>query len=64
MYVDPMRHSSARILNNWYSDMSISHNMFIRGINAIYAQAEGIKEEQVKPFTFFCISFVCPPQPL
>jgi hypothetical protein len=40
--------------------MSISHNMFIRGINAIYAQAEGITPEQVKPFTFFCIHFVRP----
>ncbi|KAJ7773463.1 hypothetical protein B0H16DRAFT_1512426 [Mycena metata] len=46
------------IFDNQAIDMSISHNMFIRGINAIYAQAEGIKPEQVKPFTFFCISFL------
>ncbi|KAJ7104008.1 hypothetical protein B0H15DRAFT_808066 [Mycena belliarum] len=38
--------------------MSISHNMFIRGVNAIYAQAKGIQPAQVKPFTFFCISFL------
>jgi hypothetical protein len=38
--------------------------MFIRGINAIYAQAEKITDAQVKPFTFFCIHFVrlCPPR--
>ncbi|KAJ7154678.1 hypothetical protein C8R46DRAFT_1118070 [Mycena filopes] len=46
------------IFDNQAIDMSISHNMFIRGINAIYAQAEGITPEQVKPFTFFCISFL------
>ncbi|KAJ6531963.1 hypothetical protein B0H19DRAFT_1189353 [Mycena capillaripes] len=46
------------IFDNQAIDMAISHNMFIRGINAIYAQAEGITEEQVKPFTFFCISFL------
>ncbi|KAJ7455305.1 hypothetical protein B0H11DRAFT_2067585 [Mycena galericulata] len=46
------------IFDNQAIDMSISHNMFIRGINAIYAQAEGIQEAQVKPFTFFCISFL------
>ncbi|KAJ7278459.1 hypothetical protein C8J57DRAFT_1307032 [Mycena rebaudengoi] len=39
-------------------EMSISHNMFIRGINAIYAQAEKITDAQVKPFTFFCIHFL------
>ncbi|KAJ7170811.1 hypothetical protein C8R43DRAFT_1120546 [Mycena crocata] len=46
------------IFDNQAIDMSISHNMFIRGINAIYAQAEGITEEQVKPFSFFCIHFL------
>ncbi|KAF8206251.1 hypothetical protein K438DRAFT_1963330 [Mycena galopus ATCC 62051] len=44
--------------DNQAIDMSLAHNMFIRGLNAIYAQAEGIKEEQVKPFAFFCISFM------
>ncbi|KAJ7761941.1 hypothetical protein DFH07DRAFT_771253 [Mycena maculata] len=39
------------------SEMAISHNMFIRGLNAIHAQAEGIQEEQVKGFSFFCISY-------
>ncbi|KAJ7475995.1 hypothetical protein FB451DRAFT_1245418 [Mycena latifolia] len=38
-------------------EMCISHNMFLRGLNAIHAQALGIREEQVKPFSFFCISF-------
>ncbi|KAJ7455306.1 hypothetical protein B0H11DRAFT_2244592 [Mycena galericulata] len=38
-------------------EMAISHNMFIRGLNAINAQAEGIREDQVEPFAFFCISF-------
>ncbi|KAJ7761942.1 hypothetical protein DFH07DRAFT_814594 [Mycena maculata] len=46
------------IFDNQAIDMSISHNMFIRGINAIYAQAAGIQEAQVKPFTFFCISLL------
>ncbi|KAK7033264.1 hemerythrin domain-containing protein [Favolaschia claudopus] len=46
------------IFDNQAIDMSISHNMFIRGLNAIYAQAEGIKPEQVKPFAFFCTSFL------
>ncbi|KAJ7067156.1 hypothetical protein C8F01DRAFT_1120468 [Mycena amicta] len=38
-------------------EMSISHNMFIRGLNCIYFQAPGITEAQVKPFVFFCINF-------
>ncbi|KAJ6623961.1 hypothetical protein B0H10DRAFT_760354 [Mycena sp. CBHHK59/15] len=38
-------------------EMSIAHNMFVRGLNAIYAQAEGIRADQVKAFTFFCIHF-------
>ncbi|KAJ7285152.1 hypothetical protein C8J57DRAFT_1290571 [Mycena rebaudengoi] len=46
------------IFDNQAIDMSIAHNMYIRGINAIYAQAEKIKPEQVKPFAFFCINFV------
>ncbi|KAJ7707540.1 hemerythrin HHE cation binding domain-containing protein [Mycena rosella] len=46
------------IFDNQAIDMSVAHNMFIRGLNAIYAQAEGIKEEQVKPFAFFCNSFL------
>ncbi|KAJ7227378.1 hypothetical protein GGX14DRAFT_629689 [Mycena pura] len=43
---------------NVCSNMAIAHNMFIRGINAVYAQAEGIKKDQVKPFVFFCVSFL------
>ncbi|KAF7303707.1 GH16 domain-containing protein [Mycena indigotica] len=39
-------------------EMSVSHNMFIRGINAIYAQAERVTKAQVKSFAFFCISFI------
>ncbi|KAJ6531951.1 hypothetical protein B0H19DRAFT_1189291 [Mycena capillaripes] len=37
--------------------MSLAHNMFIRGLNAIHAQAEGIREDQVKAFAFFCIAY-------
>ncbi|KAJ6531961.1 hypothetical protein B0H19DRAFT_1189340 [Mycena capillaripes] len=37
--------------------MSLAHNMFVRGLNAIYAQAEGIRDDQVKAFTFFCIEY-------
>ncbi|KAJ7707541.1 hypothetical protein B0H17DRAFT_1192023 [Mycena rosella] len=43
--------------DNQAIEMSISHNMFIRGMNAIHAQAEGIREDQVKAFAFFCVSF-------
>ncbi|KAJ7222457.1 hypothetical protein GGX14DRAFT_428806 [Mycena pura] len=46
------------IFDNQAINMAIAHNMFIRGINAVYAQAEGIKEDQVKPFVFFCVSFL------
>ncbi|KAF7312518.1 Hemerythrin domain-containing protein [Mycena indigotica] len=46
------------IFDNQAIDMSISHNMFIRGVNSIYAQAEGITEAQVKPFVFYCIAFL------
>ncbi|KAF7374753.1 Hemerythrin domain-containing protein [Mycena sanguinolenta] len=46
------------IFDNQAIDMAVAHNMFIRGINAIYAQAEGIRPEHVKPFTFFCVSFL------
>ncbi|KAJ7275740.1 hypothetical protein C8J57DRAFT_1223892 [Mycena rebaudengoi] len=42
------------VFDNQAIDMSLSHNMLIRGLNAIYAQAESIKEEHTKPFTFFC----------
>ncbi|KAF7313135.1 Hemerythrin domain-containing protein [Mycena kentingensis (nom. inval.)] len=35
-------------------EMSLVHNMFIRGINAIYTQAPSIKPPQVKSFMFFC----------
>ncbi|KAJ6513072.1 hypothetical protein C8R45DRAFT_1088154 [Mycena sanguinolenta] len=38
-------------------EMALVHNTFIRGFNAIHAQAKGIKPEQVKPFAFFCMSF-------
>ncbi|KAF7374754.1 Hemerythrin domain-containing protein [Mycena sanguinolenta] len=38
-------------------EMSLAHNMFIRAINAIHAQAQGIKDKQVKPFAFFCMAF-------
>ncbi|KAF7316661.1 Hemerythrin domain-containing protein [Mycena chlorophos] len=38
-------------------EMALAHNMFIRGTNAIYAQARGIQDAQVKPFVFFCINF-------
>ncbi|KAG6827775.1 hypothetical protein H0H92_010535 [Tricholoma furcatifolium] len=37
-----------------YSEMSIAHNMFIRGINAVYAHAPNIEKHQVKGFMFFC----------
>ncbi|KAJ6576657.1 hypothetical protein DFH09DRAFT_365617 [Mycena vulgaris] len=43
--------------DNQAIEMSISHNMFLRGINAIHAQAEGIREDQAKSFAFFCASF-------
>ncbi|KAF5384400.1 hypothetical protein D9615_003115 [Tricholomella constricta] len=39
-------------------EMSISHNMFIRGINAVYAQAAKIEEQQVQAFAFFCNSLL------
>ncbi|KAG6872660.1 hypothetical protein C0995_007855 [Termitomyces sp. Mi166 len=39
-------------------EMSISHNMFIRGINAVYAQAPKIQEHQIKAFAFFCNSLL------
>ncbi|KAF7327212.1 Hemerythrin domain-containing protein [Mycena kentingensis (nom. inval.)] len=39
-------------------EMSISHNMFIRGLNALYAQAEGIQEAQVQPFVFFALTML------
>ncbi|KAG6817123.1 hypothetical protein H0H93_007510, partial [Arthromyces matolae] len=34
--------------------MAIAHNMFIRGINAIYAQATKIEPSKAKSFAFFC----------
>ncbi|KAJ7126836.1 hypothetical protein C8R44DRAFT_851311 [Mycena epipterygia] len=43
--------------DNQAIDMSVAHNMFIRGMNAIHAQAETIREDQVKAFAFFCVSF-------
>ncbi|KAJ7067109.1 hypothetical protein C8F01DRAFT_1227903 [Mycena amicta] len=43
------------VFDNLAIDMSIAHNMFIRGMNAIYAQAKGIQDEQVKAFVFFSI---------
>ncbi|KAJ6513073.1 hypothetical protein C8R45DRAFT_1206985 [Mycena sanguinolenta] len=38
-------------------EMSLAHNMFIRALNAIHAQAKDIKGKQAKPFAFFCMSF-------
>ncbi|KAJ7104009.1 hypothetical protein B0H15DRAFT_808068 [Mycena belliarum] len=43
--------------DNQAIEMSVSHNMFIRGLNALHAQAPGIRPEQVKAFAFFAISF-------
>ncbi|KAJ7067099.1 hypothetical protein C8F01DRAFT_1247500 [Mycena amicta] len=43
------------LFDNQAIEMSIAHNMFIRGVNAIYAQAKGIQDKQIKPFVFFCI---------
>ncbi|KNZ73103.1 hypothetical protein J132_01289 [Termitomyces sp. J132] len=37
-------------------EMSISHNMFIRGINAVYLQTPKIRKHEVKAFAFFCNS--------
>ncbi|KAJ7588071.1 hypothetical protein C8J56DRAFT_64783 [Mycena floridula] len=38
--------------------MVMIHNTFIRGINAIVAQAPNITEKQVEGFVFFCSAFV------
>ncbi|KAF5384403.1 hypothetical protein D9615_003116 [Tricholomella constricta] len=46
------------IFDNQAIDMSISHNMFIRGLNAVYAQAPNIQEKQVQAFAFFCNSLL------
>ncbi|KAJ6507973.1 hypothetical protein C8R47DRAFT_1100174 [Mycena vitilis] len=43
--------------DNQAIDMSLAHNMFVRGLNAIYAQAEGIREDQAKAFAFFCLAY-------
>ncbi|KAJ7067155.1 hypothetical protein C8F01DRAFT_1247552 [Mycena amicta] len=43
------------VFDNQAIQMSVAHNMFIRGVNAIYAQAKGIQDKQIKPFVFFCI---------
>ncbi|KAJ7928883.1 hypothetical protein B0H13DRAFT_1966700 [Mycena leptocephala] len=43
--------------DNQSIEMSLAHNGFIRGLNAIHAQAEGIRDDQVKAFAFFCISY-------
>jgi len=37
-------------------EMAIAHNMFIRGLNAVYFHAPNIKEGQVQSFAFFCNS--------
>ncbi|KAJ7170812.1 hypothetical protein C8R43DRAFT_67805 [Mycena crocata] len=43
--------------DNQAIDMAVAHNMFIRGMNAIHAQAAGITKGQEKDFAFFCVSF-------
>ncbi|KAF7316658.1 DNA-directed RNA polymerase subunit [Mycena chlorophos] len=45
------------VFDNFPIEMAIAHNIFIRGINAIYAQVGEIQGDQVKPFTFFCSCF-------
>ncbi|KAG6908663.1 hypothetical protein DXG01_003757 [Tephrocybe rancida] len=44
--------------DNLAIEMSISHNMFIRGLNAIHAQALNVKEDKAKAFAFFCNSLI------
>nr|GAT45296.1 predicted protein [Mycena chlorophos] len=39
-------------------EMSYVHNVLIRGLNAIYAQAREVEGDKIKPFAFFCSSFV------
>ncbi|GLB40033.1 putative hemerythrin HHE cation binding domain [Lyophyllum shimeji] len=39
-------------------EMAISHNMFIRGLNAIYFHAPNVREGQVQAFAFFCNSLL------
>ncbi|KAF7312519.1 hypothetical protein MIND_00265600 [Mycena indigotica] len=46
------------VFDNQAIEMTIAHNSFIRGVNAIYTQAKGIGEAQVKPFVFFCVCFL------
>ncbi|KAG5653682.1 hypothetical protein H0H81_011434 [Sphagnurus paluster] len=43
-----------RLTRGLCSEMAIAHNMFIRGINALHAQALAIEKEKVPAFTFFC----------
>ncbi|KAJ6526714.1 hypothetical protein B0H19DRAFT_544546 [Mycena capillaripes] len=43
--------------DNQAIEMSLAHNMFVRGLNAIHAQAERIPEDQVKAFAFFGLSY-------
>ncbi|KAJ7650089.1 hypothetical protein FB45DRAFT_997236 [Roridomyces roridus] len=38
-------------------EMAAVHNMFIRALNAIHAQADTIRDDQAKDFAFFCLSF-------
>ncbi|KAJ7082224.1 hypothetical protein B0H15DRAFT_952609 [Mycena belliarum] len=56
------RESGARIRGHRAGGLA-QDAMFIRGVNAVYAQAKGIQPAQVNPFTFFCISVACPPAP-
>ncbi|KAJ7860169.1 hypothetical protein B0H13DRAFT_1901142 [Mycena leptocephala] len=39
--------------DNQAIEMSLVHNLFVRALNAIYAQAEGIRDDQAKAFAFF-----------
>ncbi|KAG6872661.1 hypothetical protein C0995_007856 [Termitomyces sp. Mi166 len=46
------------IYDNQAIDMSISHNMFIRGLNAVYSQALIVPAGKEKAFAFFCNSLI------
>ncbi|KAJ7593085.1 hypothetical protein C8J56DRAFT_823131 [Mycena floridula] len=46
------------IFDNQAMAMSVVHNQYIRGINAIVAQAPYINESQVPPFIHFCVVFL------
>ena len=42
-----------------YRAMVGAHNTFIQGINSMIIHAPTVTPENVKPFTFFCLSVVC-----